>query len=329
MFGALLLLRQVFPALETAGSLLFLAVGVAFLVSWVVNRGLGSLYLGAIITALAAPDLLAAAGVISGPGVGTLCLGIAFLFIALVRGMSGAGWGWQLVLGAILFAIGARASRMPNVSDIVWPVTPGRAGRDRARRGRCRPAASPRRQGLQNPIEPGASTPRRATRRPAAPRATRPVAAAMTGSRIDDPSGAQTRWLSAYWSKYGSTWFTNSRRERDDLRRGGRPRGDVDEHERDVDARRVRTRRPCPPPSRIETRRAVAAGRVPRATAGGARVRLVRHADRRDRPPVGRPEERHDVARGQLADVARRGIDDPQRAQRATAPARSPSRRRR
>ena len=88
MFGALLLLRPVFPALETAGSLLFLAVGVAFLVSWLVNRGMGSLYLGAIITALAAPDLLAAAHVIDGPGVGTLCLGIAFLFIALVRATS-------------------------------------------------------------------------------------------------------------------------------------------------------------------------------------------------------------------------------------------------
>jgi hypothetical protein len=123
VFGGLLLLRQLFPALETAGSLLFLAVGVAFLVSWLVNRGLGSLYLGAIITALAAPDLLAAANVISGPGVGTLCLGVAFLFIALVRGMSGAGWGWQLVLGVILFAIGASSVALPNVSDIVWPVT--------------------------------------------------------------------------------------------------------------------------------------------------------------------------------------------------------------
>jgi hypothetical protein len=122
VFGGLLLLRQVFPALETAGSLLFLAVGVAFLVSWLVNRGLGSLYLGAIITALAAPDLLAAANVISGAGVGTLCLGIAFLFIALVRGVSGAGWGWQLVLGLILFAIGASSVAVPGFSDLVWPA---------------------------------------------------------------------------------------------------------------------------------------------------------------------------------------------------------------
>jgi hypothetical protein len=122
VFGVLLLLRQVYPALETAGSLLFLAVGVAFLVSWVVNRGMGSLYLGAIISALAAPDLLSAAHVISGPGVGTLCLGIAFLFIALVRAASRAGWGWQAGLGIILVAIGGSTIALPNFSDLVWPL---------------------------------------------------------------------------------------------------------------------------------------------------------------------------------------------------------------
>ena len=95
VFGVLLLLRAVFPALETAGSLLFLAVGVAFLVSWLVNRGMGSLYLGSIIVALAAPDLLVAAGFPDQSGLGTLCLGLAFLFIALVRGVSGGGVGWQ------------------------------------------------------------------------------------------------------------------------------------------------------------------------------------------------------------------------------------------
>ena len=36
--------------------------------------------------------------------------------------MSGAGWGWQLVLGVILFAIGASSVACPTVSDIVWPV---------------------------------------------------------------------------------------------------------------------------------------------------------------------------------------------------------------
>jgi len=122
VFGALLLLQLVFPALESAGSLLFLAVGVAFLVSWVVNRGAGSLYAGAIITALAAPGLLQAANVVNGPGVGTLCLGLAFLFIAGVRAASGGGWGWQALLGVILFAIGGSTVALPSLAQLVWPI---------------------------------------------------------------------------------------------------------------------------------------------------------------------------------------------------------------
>ncbi len=122
VFGALLLLRQAFPALETAGSLLFLAAGIAFLVSWLVNRGVGSLYLGSIITALAAPGLLAAAGIVEGPGVGTLCLGIAFLFIAVVRAASHGGFGWQAALGAILLVIGGSSMTVPAINDLVWPI---------------------------------------------------------------------------------------------------------------------------------------------------------------------------------------------------------------
>jgi hypothetical protein len=122
VFGVLLLLRRVYPTLDAAGSLLFLAVGIAFLVSWLVNRGVGALYLGSIITALAAPDLLAASNVVSGPGVGTLCLGVAFLFIATVRATSGAGWGWQLGLGAILLLIGTSAVAIPGLGDLVWPI---------------------------------------------------------------------------------------------------------------------------------------------------------------------------------------------------------------
>jgi hypothetical protein len=123
VFGALLLLRTAFPALETAGSLLFLAVGVAFLVSWLVNRGMGSLYLGSIIVALAAPDLLVAAGVQDQTGLGTLCLGVAFLFIALVRAVSGGGVGWQAGLGLILGLIGASSFAIPGFSELFWPIT--------------------------------------------------------------------------------------------------------------------------------------------------------------------------------------------------------------
>jgi hypothetical protein len=122
VFGGLLLLQQVLPNFKEAGSLLFLAVGVAFLVSWIVNRGMGSLYLGSIITALAAPGLLSAANIVSGPGVGTLCLGLAFLFIALVRAASHAGWGWQAVLGALLVAIGGSSLAIPGISDLIWPL---------------------------------------------------------------------------------------------------------------------------------------------------------------------------------------------------------------
>ena len=120
VLGALLLFQSVFPALET--SVLFLAIGLAFLVSFLVNRGMGSLYLGAIITALAAPDLLVAAGAPDQSGLGTLCLGVAFLFIALVRGVTGNGMGWQAGLGTLLLLIGASSYAIPGFNELVWPI---------------------------------------------------------------------------------------------------------------------------------------------------------------------------------------------------------------
>lgn len=122
VFGILLVAQLWFPALATAGSLLFLAIGLAFLVSWAVNRGTASLYLGAVIVALAAPGLLAAAKIVEGPGVGTLCLGVAFLAIAAVRWITGSGLGWQAVFGALLAGIGAALMAFPGLAAIVWPL---------------------------------------------------------------------------------------------------------------------------------------------------------------------------------------------------------------
>lgn len=121
VFGGLLLIQQLFPQSQSLGSLLVLAVGIAFLIRWAVNRGTGSLYAGAIITALAIPPALTNAG-LAREGLGTLCLGIAFLFIALVRLMGGGGLGWQAWFGGLLTLIGAVNLVQPQVGGLIVPV---------------------------------------------------------------------------------------------------------------------------------------------------------------------------------------------------------------
>jgi hypothetical protein len=121
VFGGLLLVQGVYPQFASIWSLVVLAIGVAFLIRWAITRGTGSLYAGAIITALAAPGLLSAAG-IEANGLGTLSLGIAFLFIAAVRAASGGGWGWQLWFGGLLALIGGVNVSSPTAGGLVVPV---------------------------------------------------------------------------------------------------------------------------------------------------------------------------------------------------------------
>jgi len=121
VFGGLLLIQQAFPELESAGSLLVLAIGLAFLVKWALDRGTGSLYAGAIITALAAPGVLNAAGVHAN-GLTTFCLGIAFLAIAAIRVASGGGWGWQLWFGGLLALVGGASISSPAVGGLIVPI---------------------------------------------------------------------------------------------------------------------------------------------------------------------------------------------------------------
>ncbi len=121
VFGGLLLVQQAYPELKSAGSLLVLAIGLAFLVKWATSRGTGSLYAGAIITALAAPGLLNAAG-IEADGLGTFSFGIAFLFIGAVRAVSGGGWGWQLWFGGLLALVGGVSITSPSAGGLVVPL---------------------------------------------------------------------------------------------------------------------------------------------------------------------------------------------------------------
>jgi hypothetical protein len=121
VFGGLLLVRQLYPQFESLGSVLVLAIGLAFLVRWAIDRGTGSLYAGAIITALAVPGLLHAAG-IDASGLSTFSFGVAFLFIAAVRLASGGGWGWQLWFGGLLALVGGVSISSPAAGGLIVPI---------------------------------------------------------------------------------------------------------------------------------------------------------------------------------------------------------------
>jgi hypothetical protein len=144
VFGGLLLAQQLYPQSQALGSVLMLAIGLAFLIRWAISRGTGSLYAGAIITALAVPPALTNAG-LSREGLGTLSLGIAFLFIALVRLSGGGGIGWQAWFGGLLTLVGAVNVIQPQIGGLILPVAlvvagvvlvlGGLAGPDRRRWG--------------------------------------------------------------------------------------------------------------------------------------------------------------------------------------------------
>jgi hypothetical protein len=121
VFGGSLLLQQVVPESQSLGSLLVLAVGIAFLIRWAISRGTGSLYAGAIITALAVPGVLTRAGV-QLDGLGTFSFGVAFLFIAAVRAASGGGLGWQAWFGGLLALLGGVNMLTPQVGGLIVPL---------------------------------------------------------------------------------------------------------------------------------------------------------------------------------------------------------------
>jgi hypothetical protein len=121
-FGALLLLERAVPQLRVLSSAIVLAVGLVLLLRWAAERRIAFLYGGAIITALAIPGTLQGVGLPSPEGLGTLCLGIAFLFIALVRWQSGSGVGWQAWLGAILTVLGGARVALPQLDDLFLPA---------------------------------------------------------------------------------------------------------------------------------------------------------------------------------------------------------------
>jgi hypothetical protein len=122
ILGLLLLVERVVPQLGAASAAFFLAVGIVLLIRWAVERRGTWLYLGSLVTALAAPEVIEAFTDVGGPGLGAVCFGIAFAFIALVRWRSGGGLGWQAWLAAILVAWGGTRMAIPDLGAFLLPA---------------------------------------------------------------------------------------------------------------------------------------------------------------------------------------------------------------
>ncbi len=122
VLGGLLLLDRMLPEYVSVGSVLVLAAGLAFLLLWVLRRGTFALYAGAFLTAAAVPGLVEALTAREFNGLGTLSYGIAFLFIAAVRGSRGGGVGWQALVGVLLAALGASQLALPDMASLVLPL---------------------------------------------------------------------------------------------------------------------------------------------------------------------------------------------------------------
>jgi hypothetical protein len=121
VLGVLLLLER-FPQYQNLGNVVVLAAGIAFLIVWAIRRSTFALYAGALLTAAAVPGLLRGLGFFVGAGAGSVAYGVAFLFIAAVRGVRGGGWGWQAVLGVVLVALGASEMALPSLAELAVPL---------------------------------------------------------------------------------------------------------------------------------------------------------------------------------------------------------------
>lgn len=122
IYGALLLIQRLQSQYVVAGNLIVLAAGLAFLIVWLLRRGTFPLYAGAFLTASAIPGLVEGLGYSTGNGFGTLCYGVALLFIGAVRMTRGGGVGWQALIGVLLVALGGSEMAFPNAAELVLPI---------------------------------------------------------------------------------------------------------------------------------------------------------------------------------------------------------------
>lgn len=103
VFGCLLLARELYPAAAWPQTAVVIVVELISASVWAI-----ALYVGTIVMLAAIPGLLG--------------LGVGLLVAATIRAVTGEGFGWEALVGALLVALGATCLMDPPVGGPFVPV---------------------------------------------------------------------------------------------------------------------------------------------------------------------------------------------------------------
>lgn len=125
LVGAALLIQYFVPGVSF-GTLILLAIGVAFVAGWLFGRSFFALILGLLILAVAVARLIDELGIYTGPGTTSVCVAVALLAIWLAGYARGRRRTWPLWGAAIFGLVGLVqvATRLTPVPDLgaLWPA---------------------------------------------------------------------------------------------------------------------------------------------------------------------------------------------------------------
>jgi hypothetical protein len=125
LIGAALLVQYLVPTVA-AGTLVLLAIGLAFLVGWLVGGSWFSMVPGVLLVSLAGARLIENLNIYDGPGLTSVALAIGFLVIWLLAYSTNRRWTWSLWAAAIFGLIGlvqlsGELTGLPELRGL-WPV---------------------------------------------------------------------------------------------------------------------------------------------------------------------------------------------------------------
>jgi len=130
LVGLALLVQYLFPAVS-AGTLVLLAIGLAFIAGWLLGGSWFAMVPGVLVTSLAVGELIEDLALLGAagddvPGLAATSLAVGFLIVWLLGYLRNRPWSWPL-WGAALFGLiglaqlSGRLVGVP-VLNLLWPI---------------------------------------------------------------------------------------------------------------------------------------------------------------------------------------------------------------